>query len=179
MPLIAAPDIDQIDHSLRDAYESGRSRHAHFDLLRRLLLRFPAASRAADGMYDLIMETGRLPRDLKEQLFVACSAVRECDYATTGHGRWLADHTEMTEAEVDSVVRGEDLPNYSAVERAVLAFGRKVAAAPYRTMGDDIGALRAAGLDESEIVEIMTVISLSGWMNGYAAALGLRAGDVH
>lgn len=179
MPLIAAPDIDRIEGSLRDSYESGRSRHAHFDVLRRLLLRFPAASRAADGMYDLIMETGRLPRELKEQLFVACSAVRECDYATTGHGHWLADHTEMTEAEVDSVVSGEDLPKHSEVERTVLAFGRKVAAAPYRTMADDIGALRGAGLDEAEIVEIMTVISLSGWMNGYSAAFGLRASDVH
>lgn len=179
MSLIAPPDLDQIDPALRADYEAARERHIHFEALRRVLLRFPAASRAVDGMYDLIMERGRLPRELKEQIFLVCSAVRRCESATSGHGQWLREHTELSEADVDSLIRGENLTLHTEAERQVLAFGRKVAAAPYRTVSDDIAQLRAAGFDEPEIVEIMTVISLSGWMNGYAAAVGLTVDDVN
>lgn len=179
MSLIAPPDLDHIDPALHADYEAARERHIHFDALRRVLLRFSAASRAVDGMYDLIMERGQLLRELKEQIFLVCSAARGCEYATTGHGQWLREHTELSEADVDSLVRGEDLPLHTEVERQVLAFGRKVAAAPYRTVSDDIARLRAAGFDEPEIVEITTVISLSGWMNGYAEAFGLTDEDVN
>jgi alkylhydroperoxidase family enzyme len=41
----------------------------------------------------------------------------------------------------------------------------------------DIESLRRAGFDERTIIEALTVVSLSGWMNGYALALGLDQND--
>lgn len=178
MALIAPPDLDQIDTRLRAEYESGRARFAHFDQLRRVLIRVPAAFRAADGMYGLIMEEGLLDRSIKEAIFVACSGVRRCRYGQAAHGAWLIEHTPMTEHEVESLARGEDLASHSASDRVLLAFSRKVAAAAYRTVERDIETLRDAGFDTPEIIETLTVVCLSGWMNGYAAALGLDDMDV-
>jgi uncharacterized peroxidase-related enzyme len=174
VPLVAPPDLDVIDPDLRADYEAGRARHAHFDSLRRLLLLFPPAIRAADGMYDLMMGPGVLSRSMKEQVFVACSAVRGCEYATLAHGDWLMEHTDLTRAEVDLLIRGDDLSRHNELERGVLAFSRKVSAAPYRTIPADIEALRSVGLEERGIVETLAVVSLSGWMNGYAQSLGLN-----
>jgi uncharacterized peroxidase-related enzyme len=175
--LIAAPDLEDVGGDLRAEYESGRNRFGHFDRLRRVLLRVPAAFRAADGMYGLIMEKGLLDRELKEAIFVACAAVRGCGYGLAAHGGWLIEHAQLSPANLESLARGEDLGRHSHSERALLAFARKVAAAPYRTVERDIETLRAAGLDTPEIVEALTVVSLSGWMNGYADALGLNETD--
>lgn len=176
--LIPPPDLDQVGREFRAEYEAGRERHSHFDELRMILLRFPAALRAADGMYDLIMERGLLDRYLKEAIFVTCSGVRGCGYALAAHGRWLTAHARMAPSEVEALGQGADLARHSESDRILLEFARKVAAAPYRTLERDVEALRTAGFDERTIVETLTVVSLSGWMNGYAAALGLDAGDV-
>jgi uncharacterized peroxidase-related enzyme len=177
MALIAPPPLDDIDGELRAEYESGRAQYAHFDQLRRILVRVPAAFRAADGMYGLIMEQGLLDRAIKEAMFVTCAGVRQSRYGQAAHGRWLIEHTGMTELEVESLARGEELARHSAAERVLLAFARKIAAAPYRTVERDIEMLRDTGFDTPEIIEALTVVSLSGWMNGYADALGLEATD--
>ena len=62
-------------------------------------------------------------------------------------------------------------------ERVLLAVCRKVAAAAYRTVTADIDRLTEAGWGTQEIVEALTVVALSGWMNGIASAVGLDAGD--
>lgn len=171
--LISAPTVDEVDAELWGEYEAGRAKHAHFDSLRRLLLRFPPALRAADGMYDLMMGPNKLNRQTKEQIFVACSAIRSCQYSTAGHGRWLAENTAVSDREISSLVDGQDLASHGPVERSVISFARKVAAAPYKTLPEDFDALRLQGLAEPDIIEVMSVVSLSGWMNGYAMALGL------
>ena len=178
MALIAPPNLDDIDNGLRAEYESGRARFDHFDLLRRVLVRVPAAFRAADGMYGLIMERGLLGREAKEAIFVSCAGVRHCSYGQAAHGAWLVEHAGWTVNEVESLARGEELARHSASERALLAFARKVAAAAYRTVERDIEMMREAGFATPEIVEALTVVSLSGWMNGYAEALGLEDTDV-
>ena len=178
MALIAPPDLEGIDGELRAEYEASRTRFGHFDQLRRILVRAPAAFRAADGMYGLIMELGLLDRALKEAVFVTCAGVRDCRYGQAAHGRWLIEHAGMDALEVEALARGEDLSRHSAAEHALLAFARQVAAAAYRTVERDIETLRGAGFDTPEIVEALTVVGLSGWMNGYADALGLDDTDV-
>ena len=178
MALIAPPDLQRIDSELRAEYEASRTRFHHFDELRRILVRAPAAFRAADGMYGLIMERGRLDRALKEAIFVTCAGVRHCRYGQAAHGSWLIEHAGLNDLAVESLARGEGLGGHSAAEHALLAFSRKVAAAAYRTVERDIETLRGAGFDTPEIVEALTVVGLSGWMNGYADALGLDDTDV-
>ncbi len=177
MPHITAPDIGSADDDVRARYERFRTEHAHFDELRAILVRFPGALDAADEMYRRIMNEGHLGRVLREQIFVAASSIRGCRYAVAAHGAWLAGPGAIDDGDVAAMRAGEDPVSASAAERTLLDVCRKVAAAAYRTVTSDIDRLEAAGWGRQEIVEALTVVALSGWMNGIASALGLDAGD--
>lgn len=178
MALIPNPEPGSVAPEVWADYEACQGRHAHFDGLRRALLRFPSALRAADGMYDEIIGNGLLDRTLKEQVCVACAGVRDCAYGIAAHGQWLAQHAGFSSSDVDDIAAGRTPTTHSAFEKAILAFSRKVATAPYRTVPSDLDGLRDTGGDDRTIIETITVVSLSGWMNGYAMALGLDANDV-
>jgi len=177
MPHITAADIGSWDDDVRARYERFRVEHAHFDELRAILVRFPSGLGAADDMYHRIMNEGHLGRVLREQIFVAASSVRGCRYAMAAHGAWLAGPGEIDDADVAALRAGEDPASASAAERTLLDVCRKVAAAAYRTVTADIDRLEEAGWGKPEIVEALTVVALSGWMNGIASAVGLDAGD--
>jgi uncharacterized peroxidase-related enzyme len=177
MPHITAPDIGSRDADVRTLYERFRAEHAHFDELRAVLVRFPSALGAADEMYRRIMNDGHLGRVLREQVFVAASSVRGCRYAVAAHGAWLAGPGGIDGGDVAALQAGEDPASASAPERTLLDVSRKVAAAAYRTVAADVDRLEEAGWSRHEIVEALTVVALSGWMNGIASALGLDAGD--
>lgn len=174
---ITAPDIDSRDRLVRAQYERFRDEHSHIDPLRALLVRFPAALGAADEMYRRIMNEGHLGRVLREQIFVAASAVRKCHYAVAAHGDWLIGRGGMRRADVTALQEGADPASASVAERRLLEVCRKVAAAPYRTVPDDMDRLEEVGWSREAIVEALTVVALSGWMNGIAAAVGLGADD--
>lgn len=176
MLLIQPPELDSLEPAVRTVYETGKVSHAHFDELRKALTRFPPVLLAADGMYDLIVGQGRLDSHLKEAMIVACSAVRNCTYGVAAHSRRLISGGS-TPDEVQRLAQGEPLAIHSEADQALLSFARKVAAAPYKTVEGDIESLRRAGFDERTIIEALTVVSLSGWMNGYALALGLDQND--
>jgi uncharacterized peroxidase-related enzyme len=175
MALIPPPDLEDLPPEVRSQYEQHRQEHAHFDQLRLSLARFPAALRAADGMYRQIMNEGRLGRTLREQIFLVASGVRGCGYAESVHGGWLVANTGMTRADVGALRKSA--PTIDRRGEALLGFARKVAAAPYKTVSADFDRLREAGWEIPDIVEALSVVSLSGWMNGYADALGLEAPD--
>jgi len=174
MALISRPDLDSIDPALRSDYESGPERHAHFDELRATAGsvpgRTPRRGRHVRGHH----EPRRAPQGTEGASLcgvLRCPPVRVRARRTR---RWLTEHAGMAPSEVDALGRGEDLEYQSPAERALLAFARKVAATPFRTVASDVDALQTADCDELTIVEVLTVVSLSGWMNGYADALGLE-----
>jgi uncharacterized peroxidase-related enzyme len=173
LSLITAPDLDSLDESVRAQYERHRDEHAHFDELRLVLARFPAALTAADVMYRRIMNEGHLGRVLREQIFVVSSTVRDCVYAVAAHGEWLAEHGSESPADVAALQQADDQASATERERALFAFCRKVAEAPYKTVRSDIDGLLQVGWDLPEIVEALTVISLSGWMNSLANSLNI------
>ena len=173
MPHITAPDIGSMDDGVREQYERFRAEHIHFNDLRAVLVRFPSALGAVDEMYRQIMNEGHLGRVLREQVFVAASVVRGCGYAVAGHGEWLLGSGGLTPDAVAALEAGEDPTSASAPERILLDVCRKVAAAAYRTVAADIDRLEEAGWSRQEIVEALTVVALSGWMNGIANALNL------
>ena len=179
MALISYPDLAAAAEDVRAQYDERRDEHAHFDELRRMLVRFPAALSAADGMYDRIMNEGHLGRTLREQIFLVTSDERGCSYAVAAHGRWLVTNTDMSGTDVEAIQGGEDLPAVSFRDRALLTYTRKVAAAPYKIVTADLDELHAVGWSESEIVEALSVVSLSGWMNSYANSLRLQDASDH
>ncbi len=80
MALIPYPDPDEMDPAVRKDIDHFAKEHGRPTLVRMMLAWFPAALRGMDELYHPMMTTGKLPRRLKELLFVAASNQRGCFY---------------------------------------------------------------------------------------------------
>ena len=59
-------------------------------------------------------------------------------------------------------------PRDAAIER----FARRLSAVPSQATKEDIAALRSAGMDDKEIVDLIHAISIFGWANRLMHVLG-------
>ena len=75
-------------------------------------------------------------------------------------------------------VAGEDAPGLTPLQRLLISFARKVAIDPQKIAPSDIDELYAAGLGDSEIVEIVAVCCMSAFTNTFTDTLKL-ADDLH
>ena len=118
----------------------------------KTLANAPAAMEGTWNVYRDVSNRGLLPTALKEMLFVAISAARNCQYCTTAH---LAFCTLLG---VDPATLVLLDTNISAIEpprtRAVIHFAVRCATDPASLTAADYDALRAQGITDAELVEI-------------------------
>lgn len=80
MALIPYPQLDSLAPEARAQIEHFSQEHGRPTLVRLMLAWYPPALKVIDTMYHPFMTEGRLPRKLKELLFVASSNARGCFY---------------------------------------------------------------------------------------------------
>jgi len=173
MPNLAIVDPQDASEEVRALY---------LDFQRRM--GFPAAPNfikvqghslaAARGTWGLVQNTlvgGALPRTLKEMMFAAISADRNCRYCEAAHlacCRMLGVDDE-TLAMLSSNIADID----PAKARDILKFGIQCARDPQSLRQADFDALRAHGLRESELMEIISMSALAVYANIVADATGV------
>jgi uncharacterized peroxidase-related enzyme len=173
MPHLAIVDPQDASEEVRALY---------LDFQRRM--GFPAAPNfikvqghslaAASGTWGLVQHTlvgGALPRTLKEMMFAAISADRKCLYCEAAHlacCRMLGVDDE-TLAMLSSNIADID----PAKARDILKFGIQCARDPQSLHKADFDALRAHGLRESELMEIISMSALAVYANIVADATGV------
>jgi hypothetical protein len=175
MPYIAPPEPSALTPETRDQLAAFADEHAHFSELRAVVARFPAALGALDNQYRLIMGHGRLDRWLREVVFAACSAERGNAYLAGAlaaeAGRHGADNGQVQAI----LARGPDAPGPDDPVGALVGFARKMALEPYKAVPGDVSALHAAGWANEDLVETLSVISLSAYLD--TLSLSLRIGQ--
>jgi len=126
---------------------------------------------AASGTWGLVQNTlvgGSLPRTLKEMVFAAVSADRRCRYCEAAHlacCRMLGVDEETLER-LSTDIEGID----PAKAREIIKFGVKCARDPQSLSKVDFDVLRAHGLRESELVELVSMSGLAVYANIVADA---------
>lgn len=85
---------------------------------------------------------------------VAAAAALRSSYCTLAHGRVLAERFLSAEA-VIQLVADRDAAPLDATERAVVAFAEKIALHADHVSQDDIDELRALGLVDEEIFDVV------------------------
>lgn len=126
---------------------------------------------AAKGSWGLVQNTlvgGALPRTLKEMVFTAISADRQCRYCEAAHlacCRMLGVDEEAL-AKLADDVDAIDPPK----ARAIIKFGVKCARDPQGLGPEDFASLREQGVRESEIVELISMSALAVYANIVADA---------
>jgi uncharacterized peroxidase-related enzyme len=116
-----------------------------------------------------------------ETIGVYVSLLNRCDYCVDHHfaglRRLLADADRA--ATLRAALDAGDLEGFDPRLRAMLAYARRLTLDPASVGAEDVAALRAAGLDDGEILEVNQVTAYFAYANRTVQGLGVTTrGDV-
>ncbi|MER8423413.1 peroxidase-related enzyme [Mesorhizobium sp. M0027] len=137
----------------------------------RTLVHDPESYLARTVLFNAIMYVeGGLARRDRELGALGASIVNGCKFCAVVHAR---RHAELTKS--DDVVTALYLDKPEALgprDAAIYSFARRLSAAPSEATVDDIASLRAVGMNDAEIIDLVHAIAIFGWANRLMHVLG-------
>ena len=127
------------------------------------MARRPEILRAFSDLITAIWRTGTLPVELKPLVAIVSSTAAGCRYCQA-HETVDARMRGVPQDKIAEVWDFERSPLYSGAERAALRFARDASVVPNEVTPEHFEELRRHW-DEGQIVEIMSVIGLFGFLN--------------
>ncbi|WP_296746375.1 carboxymuconolactone decarboxylase family protein [Mesorhizobium sp.] len=127
----------------------------------RLVSNSPAALEGYLAM-SAALAKGRLPAATRERIALAVAEINGCSYCLSAHtylGKALA---RLDDAEIAAARDGSSNDGKAAV---AVRFAAKVARERGRVGEADLEALRRAGYDDAQIIEIVQHVALNVWTN--------------
>ena len=125
--------------------------------------RNPELLRAFAGLSGQVLGPGKLSPELKQLVAFVSSAATGCRYCQA-HTSSSAARAGASPEKIDAAFAFDTSPLFDDRERAALRLARDASLVPNESGPEHFEALRTH-FDESEIVELMSVISLFGWLN--------------
>ncbi|MBW4439025.1 MAG: peroxidase-related enzyme [Pleurocapsa minor GSE-CHR-MK-17-07R] len=116
---------------------------------------------------------GDIPRTLKEMVGVAISQANNSQYALNVHLHGLSA-LGMSEDVLRTLVTNFDACPLPEREKTMIRFGLKIATRPLTVTQADYDGLRAIGLDDDEIFEVVATAHLFTGINQYTDAINLE-----
>jgi uncharacterized peroxidase-related enzyme len=116
---------------------------------------------------------GQIPRTLKEMIGVAISQANQSEYALKVHLHGLSV-LGISEQVLKTLVTDIDACPLPTREKLIIRFGLKAATAPQQLSDRDYEQLKEAGLDKTEIFEIIATANLFTQVNQYTDAIALE-----
>jgi uncharacterized peroxidase-related enzyme len=161
MSLIPTPAIDAVPAASRSMLETIWKQRGNAPNLLRVIANSPAA---LEGYLDLsgALGKGKLPAATRERIALAVAEINGCDYCLSEHsylGKSLAklDDAEMT---ANREGRSQDPKADAAVK-----FAARVARERGHIGEADLQAVKAAGYDDEQVIEIVQHVALNVWTN--------------
>ena len=122
-----------------------------------------------DGVKIILLRESSIPRILKESIAVIVSNANSCKYCTQAHGM-LLQLMGFTDEQIEDLKN--NFESFSDKEKAVLNYALKINDSANKTTPDDHKILKDFGYDDTQIVEITSVVAAFNWANIIADALG-------
>ena len=124
---------------------------------------WPELLGAFGGLGATILQTGDIEPELKQLIALVSSRASGCHYCQA-HTSHSAHRAGAAEAKIAAAFEFEQSPLFSDRERVALRFGWHAAMQPNATEPSDFAALKQF-FSEREVVEIVAVVSLFGFLN--------------
>ncbi|WP_227132843.1 carboxymuconolactone decarboxylase family protein [Halorubellus salinus] len=177
MPLIDYLAYEDAPERVRDAlegsaYAESEDRHLFYELLSNADAVLPARAE----YFRTLMRDGDVPKREKELAYFAVAAVTDTRFVAATHGRYLVDEHGLDPAVVASVARG-DLGALDPRDRAVVSFAATVARDPDAVNEADVDALRDAGYDDGQVVELLLLTCDAQSATSIVTAMDLSLAD--
>ncbi|MBJ2157742.1 peroxidase-related enzyme [Variovorax sp. IB41] len=119
----------------------------------------------------IMFAPGGMPRAERELGATVESRVNGCVYCASVHAQrfeQLAKRSDVIEQVFEAPASAGTTPR----EKAIVAFSIKLGAEPDTVSAEDVRALKAVGLDELEILDLVHSVALFAWANRLMLNLG-------
>lgn len=137
----------------------------------RTLAHDPESYEARTRLFnDIMYVEGGLQNVDRELGALSASFVNGCMYCANVHARRQASLAGSSQT--IAALYFNRLDKLSARDKAILAFSEALSATPPQADQSHIAALRDAGLDDAEIVDLMHSVAIFGWANRLMHPLG-------
>jgi uncharacterized peroxidase-related enzyme len=127
----------------------------------RLVANSPAALQGHLGLFRAL-GNGALPAATRERIAFAVAEINGCDYCLSAHTYFNKNLAKLDDAEIAANRSGasRDPKADSAVR-----FAAKVARERGHVSEDDVRAVKRAGYDDAQVIEIVLHVALNTWTN--------------
>jgi uncharacterized peroxidase-related enzyme len=127
----------------------------------RVVANSPAALEGYLGLSGAL-DRGTLPAATRERIALAVAEINGCDYCLSAHS-YLARHVaKLDDAEIAANRSGS---SRDPMADAALRFAARVVLERGHVTDEDVRAVKAAGYDDGQIVEIILHVALNTWTN--------------
>jgi uncharacterized peroxidase-related enzyme len=127
----------------------------------RLVANSPAALQGYLGLSNALNK-GTLPATTRERIALAVAEINGCNYCLSAHTYLGKNLAKLDDAEISANRNGASTdPKADAAVR----FAVKVARARGHVSDDDVRAVRSAGYDDAQVIEIVLHVALNTWTN--------------
>lgn len=132
----------------------------------------PESLAARTPLFNAIMyDRGGLARAERELGAIGASLVNRCIYCAAVHASRYNQLTKTSDV-VAAVFRDGADAALDARASAILRFAVELSRSPAEAMPEHMAALRAAGLNDAEILDLVLSTALFGWANRLMHTLG-------
>ena len=127
----------------------------------RLISNSPAA---LEGYLDLsgALNRGSLPAATRERIALAVAEINGCNYCLSAHAYLGKNLAKLDNAEITANRNGAS--NDPKADAAV-RFGAKIVRERGHVGEDDLRAVKSAGYDDAQVIEIVFHVALNTWTN--------------
>jgi len=127
----------------------------------RLVSTSPAALQGYLGLSGALSK-GALPAATRERIALAVAEINGCDYCLSAHSYLGKNLAKLDDAEIAANRNGAS--NDPKADAAV-RFAAKVVRERGHVSEDDVRAVKLAGYDDAQVIEIVLHVALNTWTN--------------
>ena len=148
--------VEEAADAVADMYSADRSRWGFLPEFTEVFSHHPDAYAAWSQLIGAIR--GQMDSRRCELVTVAAARALRSSYCTTAHGKILADRWYEPE-EVIALVADHHTAGIDAVDVAIMDFATNVATDPTAISESDVDHLRALGLSERDILDVVLAVA--------------------
>ncbi|MEM1046131.1 MAG: peroxidase-related enzyme [Pseudomonadota bacterium] len=175
---------EEADADLLDALSLSRTPHGTVDNVMRVHSLRPNTMRGHVALYRAALhdDSNTLPAWLQETVSSYVSILNDCPYSLANHwanARHLIGDTERADA-IEAALNAKKPENaFDGGPLALLRYAEQLTLSPGSMTRADVEALRAAGYDDGQILEVNQIIGYFNYVNRCLNGLGVTTeGDI-
>jgi uncharacterized peroxidase-related enzyme len=127
----------------------------------RLISNSPAALEGYLGLSDALSK-GRLPAQTRERIALAVAEENGCSYCLSAHSYLGKNLAKLDDAEILANRHGA---SNDAKADAAVRFAAKLVQERGHVSEDEVRAVKVAGYDDAQVIEIVLHVALNTWTN--------------